>query len=259
MKAAARSSTNGADRKSREWAGGAAAIPLSMYTTPPDEEMALEEFECFAMDRLYVLRLVEALRARGVERAQFNTAVDEALAKHLPLALRETGAQAAFGAAVMGADDDDEYAAQAAARRADDERKDRVSHFILRVAYSRTEELRRWFLRYECDLFKLRLEKLPPAALARFAAAQGSALEALAPVAEPEKAARREQLAAVLPAQLRAAGHGEKASAAPAALLYEVDKLRYYRVHFTQCLDLVARREVRSGRRRGRGGGGGAL
>ena len=34
--------------------------------------------------------------------------------------------------------------------------KDQVSHFVLRLAYCRTEELRRWFLAHESELFKAR-------------------------------------------------------------------------------------------------------
>lgn len=32
--------------------------------------------------------------------------------------------------------------------------KDRLSHHALRLAYCRTEDLRRWFLTQECELFK---------------------------------------------------------------------------------------------------------
>ena len=41
------------------------------------------------------------------------------------------------------------------------QRKDSVSHYVLRLAYCRTDELRRWFLAQECDLFKARFNTLP--------------------------------------------------------------------------------------------------
>lgn len=45
----------------------------------------------------------------------------------------------------------------------DDElNNDIVSHYILRLAYCRTAELRKWLLTTECDWFKLRFGELLP-------------------------------------------------------------------------------------------------
>ncbi|KAL0091882.1 eukaryotic and archaeal DNA primase, large subunit-domain-containing protein [Phycomyces blakesleeanus] len=40
-----------------------------------------------------------------------------------------------------------------------DRRKDHISHYVLRLAYCRSEELRVWFLRQECNLFRYRFEQ----------------------------------------------------------------------------------------------------
>ena len=44
--------------------------------------------------------------------------------------------------------------------------KDHASHFVLRLAYCRTEELRRWFLTHESELFKARFDAEGPTAQA---------------------------------------------------------------------------------------------
>jgi len=44
--------------------------------------------------------------------------------------------------------------------------KDHASHFVLRLAYCRTEELRRWFLTHESELFKARFGDETPKAQA---------------------------------------------------------------------------------------------
>ncbi|KAI8325029.1 DNA primase large subunit Spp2, partial [Martensiomyces pterosporus] len=112
---------------------------LSVYSNPPDLEVSIEEFETFALDRLQVLKSIEdaQLRARGEE--DMRRRVGEALEKHLPMHTNRSKLPLR----------------QLMAER----RKDHVSHFILRLAFSRTEELRGWFLRYECALLKHRFKE----------------------------------------------------------------------------------------------------
>ncbi|KAJ2782559.1 DNA primase subunit pri2 [Coemansia javaensis] len=178
---------------------------LSVYAEPPALEVSVEEFETFALDRLQVLRAIEdaQLRAKGDDDARRRVA--EALDRHLPLHTNRSRLPAR----------------QLMAER----RKDHVSHFILRLAFSRTEELRAWFLRYECALLRHRFR-------------------------EADAAERQELLAAArlqltqIPPGARAAVLGEAADRfyAPGDQLFEVG--------FERVLDLVARSQVvlRAGR-----------
>ncbi|ETV98489.1 hypothetical protein H310_08627 [Aphanomyces invadans] len=102
---------------------------LSMYQEPPVVEVTLEEFESYSIDRLQVLKTVEMHRVRGGNPRETETKVEKALNMYLPM------------------------------RTTEDREKDQLSHFILRMAFCHTEELRRWFLTHESYLFKHRLDR----------------------------------------------------------------------------------------------------
>ncbi|XP_022235255.1 DNA primase large subunit-like, partial [Limulus polyphemus] len=114
---------------------------LQFYRLPPIGSISLKEFEEFAIERLQVLRAVERVGLKHVKST--NDYRDAFLA--------ELTKQKLKGYVKKGLQNeqltDDMY---------DERRKDHISHFILRLAYCRTEELRRWFISQELDLFRFR-------------------------------------------------------------------------------------------------------
>lgn len=50
---------------------------ISLYDTPPSEEMTLDEFESFALDRLQLLRCIENLKIRGFEGETYTSKLKE--------------------------------------------------------------------------------------------------------------------------------------------------------------------------------------
>lgn len=91
---------------------------LSLYNEPPQEELTLDEFELLSLDRLQLLRSIEVLKTRGFEDNDFNAKV-RAKEKQYIFAKRDN-------------------------MRLSDDKRDQISHFILRLAYCRSEDLRRW-------------------------------------------------------------------------------------------------------------------
>ncbi|OWK49698.1 DNA primase large subunit [Lonchura striata] len=118
---------------------------LQFYLEPPTESISLVEFESFAVDRLRLLKVIENL---GVSYVRGS---DEYITK-LGAELRKL--KFPYRALV-----EDDYEAR---------RKDHISHFILRLAYCQSEDLRRWFLQQEMDLFRYRFNELTENLMQKF-------------------------------------------------------------------------------------------
>ncbi|KAM6956332.1 DNA primase large subunit [Aplochiton taeniatus] len=117
---------------------------LQFYGQPPLENISLTEFETFAVERLKLLKTVENLGVSYVKGSdQYNKKLDAEVSNlHFPYRTEDDG-KLPVGAT--------EY---------EKRRKDHISHFILRLAYCQTEDLRRWFIQQEIDLFRNRFNFL---------------------------------------------------------------------------------------------------
>ncbi|KKY14419.1 putative dna primase large subunit [Phaeomoniella chlamydospora] len=115
---------------------------LNFYQVPPTAEITLEEFEQWAIDRLRILAEIEACSFRNKTPKETAEHLEPLLKKYLPLSANSSSANGVI----------DE-------RLRKERQKDHYSHFILRLAFSGTEDLRQRFARVETMLFKLRFQQ----------------------------------------------------------------------------------------------------
>ncbi|KAI0232795.1 DNA primase large subunit [Lamellibrachia satsuma] len=104
-----------------------------------------------------------------------------------------------------------------------DVRKDHISHFILRLAYCRMEELRRWFIAQELDLFRFRFQNENKDNIKLFLEKNNLNYD-LVSIADKED--HRSELVAC------------------GTLGHLIEFLDFYKVEFYDVLDLVQRRRV---------------
>jgi len=181
-----------------------------MYSKPPDVELSLDDFEAFAIERLRVLRTIEQLRTReNTDRKQEDSLIRDCLEKFMPWR-------------------HDDFEAG--------ERKDLVGHFILRLAHCSTEDQRRWFLTHECHLFKHRLQQLSGDEISKFTKANGLDFEA---VGSDEKQRVSYELQTVASLSSQAGPGGVMNGGMAGAMAGD-----FYKIPFTQALDLVGKRQV---------------
>lgn len=103
-------------------------------------EIALEEFQDVALERLRLLRLIE--RAPMKESRPFAEEQKEFLRDKI----KEEGLRGFFTVVGLPGGKSEREA----------RRDDHLSHFILRLAYCKDEERRKWLLRREIDMFTLK-------------------------------------------------------------------------------------------------------
>ncbi|GCB72422.1 hypothetical protein scyTo_0006297 [Scyliorhinus torazame] len=102
-------------------------------------------------------------------------------------------------------------------------RKDHISHFILRLAYCQSEELRRWFIQQELDVFRFRFNELQDKQQEFL---QHNKLE-YQTIGEEEKELQKKNLA-------DSGGYGS----------IKISEWLFYKVYFTDVLELVRARKV---------------
>uniref|UniRef100_G1QE81 DNA primase large subunit n=1 Tax=Myotis lucifugus TaxID=59463 RepID=G1QE81_MYOLU len=109
---------------------------LQFYLQPPTENISLIEFENFAFDRVKYFAEMSSLM---LTQYYFT-----------PLTILM---HSFYSCTIIFKENlEDEYDAR---------RKDHISHFILRLAYCQSEDLRRWFIQQEMDLLRFRFSILP--------------------------------------------------------------------------------------------------
>lgn len=113
---------------------------LSFYEVPPKGEITLEQFELWAIDRLRVLLEIESCVQRNKTAKEIEIIVKPLLQKLLPFTTEDL----------------------------QDRKKDYYSHFILRLCFCRSKELREKFIRSETMLLKLRFNMMTSRDQAKF-------------------------------------------------------------------------------------------
>ncbi|KAM3177833.1 hypothetical protein ACTXT7_003776 [Hymenolepis weldensis] len=186
---------------------------IQFYNEPPTHTLGLEHLEQLAIERLKVLKCVETVGQDFIRGSkEYEERLSAELCKIGPIGKSFT------------------LTSNQSKNIAEDIHNDITSHFILQIAYCRSETMRRWFIQQELDLFRYRFN------LER--AASGHSMDTIneflrinnlhfTSIGSDESSRLREQLVS-------------------GTNIYGVsgDYANFYKVHFTEVPDLVRRRQV---------------
>lgn len=175
---------------------------LQFYLQPPSENISLIEFENLAIDRVKLLKTVENLGVSYVKGTEQYQSKLEAEIRKVKFSYRENL--------------EDEY---------EPRRRDHISHFILRLAYCQSEDLRRWFIQQEMDLLRFRFSILPKDKIQSFLKDSHLQFEA---INDEEKTLREQDIIASSPSLSGA----------------QLELESVYKIPFADALDLFRGRKV---------------
>lgn len=183
---------------------------LSFYNYPPIGEITLHEFEVWAIERLKILIEIESAIARNKSMKEIEGLIKSDLTKKLPLHTDNV----------------------------EDWKKDYYSHFILRLCFCRTKELREKFVKAETCLFKIRFNMLTSADQIKFVRSLN--LSVMQVITEEEKKHLGPQLyATIAPAlqfQLKIIEDSQK--------MKYFQQERFLKLPFENVIELVGNRSV---------------
>jgi len=190
---------------------------IIFYDVPPGCQINIETMETLAVERLRFLRVMEKHASlssiKGSDEWRANIFAD----------LKGQGLEA-YSNFQSKADKSGKEALKVLQNRA----RDHFSHFILRLAYCRTEDLRRWFVAQELDAFRWRCDMATDDDIRDFMMDYDLKFTE---VSTEEKDRLASELLAVQQSQYQ---HGLEKGLQP----------KYFKVHFTEALELVRKRSV---------------
>lgn len=183
---------------------------LSFYNLPPQGEITLEQFEVWAIDRLKILLEIESCVSRNKSMKEIENIIKPHLQKSMPF-------------------NTDDFEVR---------KKDYYSHFILRLCFCRSNDLREKFVRAESLLFKIRFNMLTSYDQAKFV--QSLNLPSLLFITDEEKEELKVQLYQTVSPQLQFQLNIHDESQREAYFKQE----KFIKLPFENVIELVGMRQV---------------
>ncbi|OUM58734.1 hypothetical protein PIROE2DRAFT_22763, partial [Piromyces sp. E2] len=185
----------------------------NFYSEYPKEDISLNDFEKFALDRLNLLI--------NIDNKQVGSNIPIYEDRNIRYLLNDSN--------------DVKMVQSNEKKKYNQRRKDYLSHFILRLAYCETEDKREWFIKQECILFYIRLynTSIDKKEQNSFIESLNSNLKI---VSEKEKLSLKNELEEVISAVDNMATMEAVESA--------FENAKYYKINFEEVPDLVQSRSV---------------